>query len=241
MKSKIILLTFVLNISMVVSSMAQEMPLVYDVENTGADYTLPPLPSFDQLPIIKSFPDPFKWADTSKGRLTSRADWRCRRAEIGAEIQRYELGTKPPRPDILEASFSDDSILTVIVIVKEDTLILTSKITLPKGKGPFPTLIGIGFSPTGSLPADIFKSRGIATIRYNESQITKAWSDVRGDGPFFKLYPDKSRSKFIAWAWGACLIIDGLEKCPEAKIDLKHLAITGCSFAGKIALFFRSF
>ena len=36
-------------------------------------------------------------------------------------------------------------------------------------------------------------------------------------------------------------IIDGLEKIPETKIDLKHLAVTGCSFAGKIALFSGAF
>jgi hypothetical protein len=221
---------------MVVDLIAQEMPLVYDVENTGADYPTFYLPSFSELPVIPSLPDPFEWADSS-GRIVNRSDWRRRRAEIGAELQQYELGTKPARPDTLEASFSADSVLKVTVIVGGDTLTLTSKITLPAGDGPFPAVIGVGFSPTGSLPPDIFTSRGIATIQYMESQITNAWSNVRGDGPFFNLYKDKSRSKFVAWAWGINRIIDGLEKCPEAKIDLKHLAITGCSYAGKIALF----
>jgi hypothetical protein len=241
MKIKILLLTFLLNMNLLVSLIAQEMPLVYEVENTGTDCTPPPLPSFNQLPVIKFLPDPFMWADSSRERISSRSDWRCRREEIGDQIQHYELGTKPAPPKNLIANFSADSILTVFVVVNEDTLLLTSKITLPKGNGPFPAVIGVGFSPTGSLPADIFTSRGIATIRYNESQITKAWSNKRGDGPFFRLYRDTTRSKFIAWAWGASRIIDGLEKCPEAKIDLKHLAITGCSYAGKIALFSGAF
>jgi hypothetical protein len=182
------------------------------------------------------------WSDTSRGRIKSRGDWRLRRAEIGAEVQYYETGTKPPRPDTLQASFSADSVLTVTVIVNGDTLTLTSKIVLPAGNGPFPAVIGAGgFGGTGSLPSDIFTSRGIATIRFNESQVTNPWSNVRGDGPFFKLYPDISRGKFIAWAWGVSRIIDGLEKCPEAKIDLRHLAVTGCSYAGKIALFSGAF
>jgi hypothetical protein len=241
MKIKIILLILLLNTYILVISIAQEMPLVYDVENTGKDCTLPLLPSFDQLPVINSLPDPFMWTDTIKGIITSRNDWQCRREEIGNQIQYYELGTKPDPPKNLVASFSTDSILTVFVVVNEDTLLLTSKITIPKGDGPFPAVIGVGFSPTGSLPADIFTSRKIATIRYNESQITKAWSNKRNDSPFFRLYRDTTRSKFIAWAWGASRIIDGLEKCPEAKIDLKHLAITGCSYAGKIALFSGAF
>lgn len=241
MRRKIIPLVLLLNAYVFTDSLAQKMPFVYKVENTGAECPAPPLPSFSELSSIQSLPDPFMWSDSSRGRITSRYDWRCRRAEIGAEIQQYEMGTKPARPDSLQASFSADSVLTVTVVVGGKTLTLTSKITLPAGKGPFPAVIGVGFTPTGSLPPDIFASRGIATIHYMESQITNAWSNVRGDGPFFELYPDKTRGKFIAWAWGASRIIDGLEKCPEAKIDLSHLAITGCSYAGKIALFSGAF
>ena len=241
MRLKIILLTLLMSTLVIVNSLAQEMPLVYEVENTGADCPEPPLPSISELPNIEPLPDPFMWSDSSRGRITSRDDWRCRRAEIGAEIQQYEMGTKPAPPDTLEASFSADSVLTVTVIVGGDTLTLTSKITLPQGEGPFPAVIGVGFFPTGSLPADIFTSREIATIQYTESQITNAWSNVRGDGPFFKLYPDKTKGKFIAWVWGVSRIIDGLEKCPEANIDLSHLAVTGCSYAGKIALFAGAF
>jgi hypothetical protein len=242
MRIKVILLAILLNTYVAFDSFAQEvMPLVYDVENTGADCTQPPLPSFSGLQTIASLPNPFMWTDSSRGRITSREDWRCRRNEIGAEIQQYELGTKPPRPDTIEASFTGDTLLTVIVIENGDTLTITCRVALPEGEGPFPAVIGIGFFPTGSLPADIFTSRGIATIQYNESQITPGWSNQRGDGPFFSLYPDKTRSKFIAWAWGTSRIIDGLEIAMDGIIDTKHLAITGCSYAGKIALFSGAF
>jgi hypothetical protein len=40
---------------------------------------------------------------------------------------------------------------------------------------------------------------------------------------------------------GISRIIDGLEKIPELNIDLSKLAITGCSFAGKIALYSAAF
>ncbi len=255
MRVRTILLTLLLNMFAVVTLLAQEIPLVYDVENTGADCPEPPFPPFDSLPGIHFLPDPFMWADSS-GRITSVDDWRCRRAEIGALIEHYELGTKPEPSDSLEASFTADTLikfppmfeggdsisitgplLTVTVVEGGETLTLNVPISLPEeGEGPFPAVIGVG-SPTGSLPADIFTDRGIATIHYLESQVANAWSVTRGDGVFFELYPDTKRGKFIAFAWGTSRIIDGLEKCPEANIDLSHLAITGCSYAGKIALF----
>ncbi|MBN2519081.1 MAG: T9SS type A sorting domain-containing protein [Bacteroidales bacterium] len=258
MKIKIILLTLLLNAYVVFNSYNQQVPLVYSIENTGADCPEPPLPSFEELPLIDPLPDPFEWSDGS-GYINSIDDWRCRRVEIGAEIQQYELGTKPPHPDTLEIKFIDDTMLIyppffpggdtitvscalikVTIIVNSDTLMLDVPVSLPNGQGPFPAVIGVGSPFPGmisSLPSDIFTSRGIATINFIESQITNAWSNIRGDGPFFELYPDKTRSKFIAWAWGVSRIIDALEICPEANIDLSHLAITGCSYAGKIALF----
>lgn len=241
MRTKTLLVMLLVGILAVDDTSAQKMPLVYDVENTCADCPKPPLPPFSQLPTIQSLPDAFRWSDTSRGRLVNRSDWRFRRAEIGAMVERYEQGTKPTPPDSLEASFSTtDSVLTVTVTVGGKTLTLTSKITLPSGTGPFPAVIGVG-TATGSLPPDIFTSRGIATIQFMESQVTPGWSNVRGDGPFFEMYPDKKRGKFIAWAWGVSRLIDGLEKTPEANIDLRHLAITGCSYAGKIALFSGAF
>jgi hypothetical protein len=52
MKTKIVLLALLLNAYTVVDSLAQTMPLVYDVENTGAKCPIPYLPSFSELPII---------------------------------------------------------------------------------------------------------------------------------------------------------------------------------------------
>ena len=100
MKIKIILLTLLLSSYVIVDSFTQEVPLVYEVENTGADCPEPPLPSFDSLPSIDPLTDPFEWSDGS-GYITGIDDWRCRRTEIGAEVQRYEQGTKPPPPDSL--------------------------------------------------------------------------------------------------------------------------------------------
>ncbi len=216
-------------------------PLVYSVEDTGTEFPIPVLPEYDKLPTIRPLTDPFEWSDGS-GRLTDFEDWARRRSEIKAEIEHYEVGKKPTRIDNLTASYSsEDSLLTVVVTVNDSTLTLISKIVLPEGDGPFPALIGIGRG-TGSLPPEVFEGRKLATIAFNFSQVM-AHTQVRGEQPINRLYPDQTEmGAYSAWPWGVSRIIDGLELvADELNIDLKRLAITGCSFAGKMALFSGAF
>jgi hypothetical protein len=234
------LLLILLNLYVVFNTLAQDIPpLVYDVENTGADCTKPPLPTLGELPIVPPLTDPFEWSDGS-GRSTDFADWCRRRAEIGEEIQNYEIGPKPLRPDTISANYAGDS-LTVYITKNGQTLMLTSHIVLPEGTGPFPAVIGMG-SPTGSLPSDIFTSRNVALIPFNFSQVMQ-WQQVRGREPINKLYPDLTyMGAYAAWSWGVSRLIDGLELVQgDLNIDLTHLAVTGCSFAGKMALFAGAF
>ena len=216
-------------------------PLVYDDENTGEDCPAPPLPSFNELASVEALPDPFEWSDGS-GRISSVADWRCRRAEIGAEIQNYEAGQKPTHPATLEASYSGGT-LSVTVGDGGSTIQLTASITMPSGgSGPYPALIGVsGFGGgAGSLDNSVFTERGIALISYNYDQVA-GQNTVRGQGGFWQVYPNHPAGAFTAWAWGVSRIIDGLELAPEANIDVRRLGMTGCSFAGKIALFAGAF
>ena len=47
---------------------------------------------------------------------------------------------------------------------------------------------------------------------------------------------------YSVWSWGVSRLIDGLELVADKlPIDLSRLAITGCSFAGKMALFAAAF
>lgn len=216
----------------------KEIPLVYDSESS---YTLtdPYLPAYEDLPSVKTLPDPFAWSDGS-GRSIRFEDWARRRAEIGAEIQRYEVGPKPGKPDAINARFENDT-LYVNITVGDSTLTLKSYVILPEGEGPFPAIIGIGRG-SGSLPPDLFESRGIAQIAFNFSDVV-AWQQVRGQEPFNRLYPElEYLGSYSAWPWGVSRLIDGLELVQDVlPIDLKHLGITGCSFAGKMAIFSAAF
>ena len=217
----------------------REIPFRYEVENTGADCQDPILPAINQLPFIEPLTDPFEWSDGS-GRVSRFGDWKSRRAEIKAEIEHYEIGEKPDRPDNITASYSN-GVLTVKVNVNNNTLTLTSEVTLPSGQGPFPAIIGIG-SGSGSLPSTIFTDRKIAMIKFNYEQVM-AHTQTRGSEPINTLYPELNyMGAYSAWSWGVSRLIDGMELVSsDLNIDLSHLAVTGCSFAGKMALFAGAF
>ena len=94
----------------------------------------------------------------------------------------------------------------------------------------------------GSLPTDIFESRNIARIPFVFSQVM-AHTQVRSEQPINELYPELvEMGAYRAWPWGVSRLIDGLELTQaELPIDLNHVMVTGCSFAGKMALFAEAF
>ena len=220
---------------------AQSIPLVYDVENTGRQYAAPLMPEPNQLPIIQELPDALE-------NVTSFADWAKRRSDIAHMIQHYGIGQKPiVEPHQIKARMEGDTALVVDVTINGQTLTLRSVIRYPKvGQPPYALMIGTSMI---SLPKKLFEDRPIATMTFHESQVNdysqwrKSHHD-RGEHPFDKLYPHlKENGAYSEWAWGLSRLIDGLQQLgPEVtKIDTKHIGVTGCSYAGKMALYCGAF
>ncbi len=110
----------------------------------------------------------------------------------------------------------------------------------------------------GSLPAGVFTGLPIATVGFVSTQLaglTFGEADHSAD-PFYQLYPElmaglvgsgtSNSGVYAAWTWGVNRLIDGMEIAVHQAvnplpIDLRHLAVTGCSFAGKMALFAGAF
>ena len=209
-----------------------EVPLVYDVENTGAAFAAPSMPARDALPRVMGLTDPLAWSDGS-GRAEDFASWSRRRAEIAQEIQHYEIGTKPSvEAGQVKARMAGDT-LFVDVTVGDETLTLSSLITYPtSGQPPYPLIIGTSHI---SLPGSIFAERPIALMTYHERQVC-GYSQFRGELDrtkygFTRLYPELiNNGAYSEWAWGLSRLIDGLQQL-----------VTGCSYAGKMALFCGAF
>ena len=216
-----------------------QLPLRYQVENTGAAFAKPAMPEASQLPVIKDLPDPLKG-------VNGFSDWARKRSEIAALIQHYGIGEKPAvKKENIKARMSGDTLI-VDVTVNGQTLTLTSEIRYPKtGKAPYPLMIG---SSMIALPRQLFEYRPIATMNFHEKQVNDygQWGKhhERGEHNFDRLYPHlKDNGAYSEWAWGFSRLIDGLELLgPEVtKIDTKHIGVTGCSYAGKMALYCGAF
>ena len=222
-----------------------EIPLVYSEENTGASYALAQeYPASGLETPVMELPDPLAWA-SGKGRVKDFNQWERRRNEIFSQIQFYETGTKPVVDrSAVNARMSGDT-LYVDVTVGGETLSLSSRIFYPDGDGPFPLMIG---TSRMSLPRELFDGRPIALMDYNERQVVNygQWGprDSRGSYAFDRLYPELvDNGAYVDWAWGLSRIIDGLQILgPEVtRIDVSHIGVTGCSYAGKMALFCGAF
>lgn len=216
-----------------------EVPLVFKAENTFALYKKPALPPVDKLPIIRELPDPLKGVKKYK-------DWGKRRSEIAAQIQHYGIGEKPAvKPEQVKARMDGDTLI-VDVTVNGQTLTLRSEIRYPKtGQAPYAVMIGTSGI---SLPRKLFDDRPIATMVFHEKQVNDYGQfgrhHERGEHNFDRLYPDlKDNGAYSEWAWGLSRIIDGLQQLgPEVtKIDTQHIGVTGCSYAGKMALYCGAF
>ena len=227
-------------------SAQKSIPLVYDQEFAGAKYPAPAFPTVDEAKALETLPNPFEFSNSTK-QVKKFKDWEKRRAEIVRELQHYEIGEKPlvDKKDI-EATI-DNGNLVVKVTRNGEVLELSAKITYPEGDGPFPLMIG---ASNNALPRQFFSERKIAQMNFSERQVN-SYSQMggmmggggqkkdRGDYEFDRLYPELvDNGAYSEWAWGVSRLIDGLEIVGEeaSKIDMKHIGITGCSYAGKMAL-----
>ena len=237
-------LLLLLVISMSMTTQAQHKrhntpPLVYSVENTVTKAAKQDLLPARQLPVIHELPDALQGAKKFR-------KWAARRNAIGQLIQHYGIGKKPTvSMDAIHARMNGDT-LVVDVTVNGETLTLRSEIRYPEtGTPPYALMIGTSGI---ALPRQLFEGRPIATMVFHENQVNdySQWRPhhERGEHPFDRLYPElQANGAYSEWAWGLSRLVDGLQKLgPEiTRIDMASIGVTGCSYAGKMALYCGAF
>ena len=164
--------------------------------------------------------------------MAKRSDWRCRRAEMKAVVEKYIFGAKPGAPDMVTGSVSTTAI-KVHAVLGGKSIDFTVPISIPSGaKTPAPIIIGLGGS---SLDAGIVSAEGVATGTYDNQGMM---SESSRTGLFTTLYGTSTgASSQIGWAWGFSRIIDVLisEKAAGRNniINPTAVGVTGCSRDGK--------
>ena len=240
MKKNIVMTTLLaLAFCTAVQAQQNSIPLVYRVENTAAKLKSPKMLPADRLPVIRELPD-------ALGGVKKFRQWSKRRNVISNQIQHYGIGRKPSvDPSQVRARMDGDT-LFVDVTVGGETLSLRSTIQYPKtGEPPYALMIG---SSGISLPRQLFADRPIALMTFHEKQVNDYGQfgrhHERGEHNFDRLYPDlAANGAYSEWAWGFSRLLDGLQQLgPEVtRIDMSHIGVTGCSYAGKMALYCGAF
>jgi len=192
--------------------------------------SLPTLPEPSALVSIPKLPDPFKLGAGT--RITTKAEWACRRAELKALAEKYIYGVMPPKPSSVTAMPMGNKLF---ITCTDGGTSITFSITVSKPSsavGPAPAIVGLSGSSLGGVPS------GIGSITFDNSQLAQQANQTsRNKGLFFDLYGKEvaGSSACIAWAWGVSRIIDALEQV-DMGINPARLGVTGCSRNGKGAL-----
>ncbi|WP_422770437.1 cellulose binding domain-containing protein [Plantactinospora sp. WMMC1484] len=195
------------------------------VEDEGADC---PVPSGSSTSNSR-LPDPFRKIDGT--RITSKADWRCRRAETRELAERTIYGQKPAKPATVTGTVSSSSI-TVNVSDQGRSSSFSASVQLPSGSGPFPAVVVLG-----SLGADTstIRSSGVAIINYDPFAVGREGTPRNNkQGAFYSVYGSSSSTGLLmAWAWGVSRIIDVIEQSGGNILRADAMGVTGCSRYGK--------
>ncbi|GAB2900269.1 glucuronyl esterase domain-containing protein [Streptomyces mayteni] len=200
-------------------------PGIAAVEDEGADCPVP-----DSGPAANSLlPDPFTRIDGT--RITTRADWRCRRAEIRELAERTVYGQKPARPDSVTGTVSRTGI-TVNVSHQGRSSSFSASVELPSGSGPFPAVVVFG--GFGADTATI-KASGAAVINFDPYTVGREGTPRNNkQGAFYSVYGAQSGTGLLmAWSWGVSRIIDVIEQSGGGILRADATGVTGCSRFGK--------
>ncbi|KAK3402667.1 hypothetical protein B0T20DRAFT_4862 [Sordaria brevicollis] len=212
------------------STAAAPSPTTSVPSGGGGGGTCPSIPS-SLGASVSTLPDPFTFAGGQK--VTNRADWACRQAEIKSLFEKYELGTLPAAKPTVSASYSGNT-LTITASTGGKSTSFSVTINKPSGPGPFPAIITYGSSGS-SIPIP----SGVATILFNNDDIAAQQdsSSSRGKGKFYDLHGSSHPAGALtAWSWAVSRIIDALELPSiqsQTNINPTRIGVTGCSRNGK--------
>jgi hypothetical protein len=234
-RSTIVLAVAVLTVAVAVvartTTPAAAAPPVED-EGAGCSVSLP-----GSVPANSKLPDPFKRIDGT--RITSKADWTCRREEIKRLAETYAYGTKPAKPATVTGTVSRTSI-TVNVTDQGRSSSFSASVSVPSGNGPFPAVFVVGgFGADTST----IQAAGVATINYDPLAVGKEGTARNNkQGAFYSIYGSTSSTGLlVAWAWGVSRLIDVIEQSGGSVFRSDALGVTGCSRYGKGAFAIGAF
>ena len=178
---------------------------------TGGDVTcvLPELPEPSGLTDVRmTLPDPFTFFDGTK--VTTKAQWECRRKEILAMAAKYLYAPVPDEPDEVTGTVSGGNVsISVTVGGKTESF----SATIGSGSSDVIALnLGSGVLPGGAKSLSLGSGNA---------------------GKIEGLYGISGINPNIVNAWMINRVMDVLEKNPDSGHDPTKMVVSGCSGCGK--------
>ena len=178
------------------------------VEDEGADCTVPALPDAASLPTVARLPDPFTKLDGT--RISAKAEWRCRRAEIKKQAERYVYGDEAAKAPTVTGTVSNTSI-TVNVSHNGRSASFSASRQPAERHGTFPAVVVLGgFGADTATSGARASPHQLRPLRGRDERARRApTSRARST----RIYGSTSTTGLLAaWAWGVSRIIDVIEQ-----------------------------
>lgn len=154
---------------------------------TRCDVSQAQLPKPSDFPIIDTLPDPFTFR-LSNRRVSSRADWDCRREELMTLVQQYLYGFYPDhaRERLVAQRWGDN--LTINVFVDGKSASFPAILTFPPRNATHAGRVPVMINP-GSIDNGPFLDSGVALATFDVS--TVAVDSTARTGAFWAQYGDR--------------------------------------------------
>ncbi len=191
----------------------QDIAVTLDTLTTGTCPALT-LPAASAITYNNAkMPDPFTFKFMSLPRVTTKAQWECRRQEISAMAQQYLYGHLPPKPESVTGTVNGG---TIKIDCKQGSKTASFTVNASGSGSILVVEFGAGApKPANSRTCSISATSMISTMK--------------------TLYGSTDVGICMAAAWGVARLIDVLELNPTGGIDATKVVTTGCSTNGKLA------
>jgi hypothetical protein len=191
----------------------QDIAITLDtIESTTCpSFTLPAISAITYS--NKKHPGPWDFKYMNLPKVTTKAQWECRRQEILKMAQDYLYGHLPPKCDVTGTVSGETITAKCSYNGKSVDVTVTAK-----GSGD---ILVLDFGSGAPKPSNS-RSASVSGATF----LTNAKS----------LFGSSDMGICMSSAWGVGRIIDALEQNPNCGISAKKVMVTGCSTCGKQAM-----
>ncbi len=202
-------------------------------------------PDFDELPSLPFLPDPLVIDEGGKNiPVETISQWYTKRAQMIQLAQHWITGTLPPPPDNMKVEVLEEKRLGQI---REKHLLLRFgpglkaqlhvTLLIPPGDGPFPVFICSWIKDRYDWVQAAVR-RGYIGCRFTATDPKYGYPDDSEE--YEKIWwPEYDFSTVMRWGWAASRAIDYLYTLDY--VNKEHIALTGLSRNGKMALWAAAF